>query len=122
DQIGIRNSSKDAVSVITTWQELLQHYGPSTDVQIEIIRKFEEICLEFAQDYAPAFDRILQELCEKKVPTKEAILKPYRAVKKHMMVMILQLFFLNQPTTVKLKKYIPIIDAVPPQTTVLSNS
>lgn len=74
DQIGIRNSSKDAVSVITTWQELLQHYGPSTDVQIEIIRKFEEICLEFAQDYAPAFDRILQELCEKKVPTKEAIL------------------------------------------------
>ncbi|MCL7033202.1 hypothetical protein MKW94_001528 [Papaver nudicaule] len=45
----------NAVSVITTWRDLLRHYLQSIDEEIEIIMKFEEMCLESAKDFAPMF-------------------------------------------------------------------
>ncbi|RZC83861.1 hypothetical protein C5167_046649 [Papaver somniferum] len=65
---------RNAVSVITTWRDLLRHYVTSTDEQIEIIATFEEMCSEFAKDFAAIFHKILHVLYEKDIVTVEAIL------------------------------------------------
>ncbi|KAI3965036.1 hypothetical protein MKX01_013967 [Papaver californicum] len=56
--------------------DLLQNYVKSTetDEQIEIIMTFEEMCSEFAKDFAPLFDKILHILYEKDLLTEDAIL------------------------------------------------
>ncbi|XP_026416310.1 translation initiation factor eIF-2B subunit epsilon-like [Papaver somniferum] len=65
---------RNAVSVITTWGDLLRHYVTSTDEQIEIIATLEEMCSEFAKDFAAMFHKILHVLYEKDIVTEEAIL------------------------------------------------
>ncbi|KAI3867156.1 hypothetical protein MKX03_021014 [Papaver bracteatum] len=65
---------RNAVSVITTWRDLLRHYVASTDEQIEIIATFEEMCSELAKDFAEIFHKILHALYEKDIVTEEAIL------------------------------------------------
>ncbi|KAI3946571.1 hypothetical protein MKX01_014429 [Papaver californicum] len=65
---------RNAVNVITTWRDLLRHYLQSVDEEIEIIMKFEEMCLESAKDFAPMFAKILHVLYDKDVLTEEAIL------------------------------------------------
>ncbi|KAI3887383.1 hypothetical protein MKW92_050769 [Papaver armeniacum] len=65
---------RNAVRVITTWRDLLRHYVTSTDEQIEIIATLEEMCSEFAKDFAAMFHKILHVLYEKDIVTEEAIL------------------------------------------------
>ncbi|KAI3853647.1 hypothetical protein MKW98_025164 [Papaver atlanticum] len=65
---------RNAVSAITTWRDLLRHYLQSIDEEMEIIMKFEEMCLESAKDFAPIFAKILHILYDKDVLTEEAIL------------------------------------------------
>ncbi|VFQ70966.1 unnamed protein product [Cuscuta campestris] len=66
---------KNAASVITKWKKLLKYYLPSIDVEIEVIMKFEEMCLESAKEYSTIFDAILRLLYDKEVIQEAAILK-----------------------------------------------
>lgn len=43
-------------------------------MQIEIILKFEEICLEIATEFSPLFSTILSSLYEKDILSEDAIL------------------------------------------------
>ncbi|GAB4835382.1 hypothetical protein Ancab_000292 [Ancistrocladus abbreviatus] len=65
---------KNVVKVVTTWQKLLKYYLPSLDEEIEVILKFEEICLESAKEFSPLFSQILHFLYTKDIIQEEAIL------------------------------------------------
>ncbi|XP_042441623.1 probable translation initiation factor eIF-2B subunit epsilon [Zingiber officinale] len=59
---------------INKWKDLLKHYLKSVDEEIEVILKFEEICLETATELAPLFSIILSYLYEKDILSEDAIL------------------------------------------------
>ncbi|XP_074589668.1 translation initiation factor eIF2B subunit epsilon-like [Curcuma longa] len=59
---------------INKWKDLLKHYLKSVDEEIEVILKFEEICLETATGLAPLFSIILSYLYEKDLLSEDAIL------------------------------------------------
>uniref|UniRef100_A0A5B6ZZC6 Translation initiation factor eIF2B subunit epsilon n=1 Tax=Davidia involucrata TaxID=16924 RepID=A0A5B6ZZC6_DAVIN len=63
-----------AANVTTTWQKLLKYYLPSLDEEIEVILKFEEMCLESAKEFSPLFAQILHLLYDKDILQEEAIL------------------------------------------------
>ncbi|KZV47254.1 translation initiation factor eIF-2B subunit epsilon [Dorcoceras hygrometricum] len=65
---------KNVASVITKWNRLLKYYLPSLDEEIEVILKFEEMCLESTKEYAPLFEQILPILYDKDILQEEAIL------------------------------------------------
>ncbi|XP_073310206.1 uncharacterized protein [Primulina huaijiensis] len=65
---------KNVASVITKWNRLLKYYLPSLDEEIEVILKFEEMCLESTKEYAPVFEQILPILYDKDILQEEAIL------------------------------------------------
>ncbi|GAV64214.1 LOW QUALITY PROTEIN: Hexapep domain-containing protein/NTP_transferase domain-containing protein/W2 domain-containing protein, partial [Cephalotus follicularis] len=65
----------NAKTVITTWRELLKFYLPETDEEIEVILKFEEMCLESTKEFSSLFSRILFLLYDKEILQEEAILK-----------------------------------------------
>ncbi|KAK3418471.1 hypothetical protein EUGRSUZ_H04421 [Eucalyptus grandis] len=58
---------------VNTWQKLLKSYLPGKDEEIEVILKFEEICLESVRELSPLFTQILHLLYEKDIITEEAI-------------------------------------------------
>ncbi|XP_050274737.1 uncharacterized protein LOC126717257 [Quercus robur] len=66
------NSTMD---VITKWKKLLKSYLTDIDEQIEVIQKFEEICLESAKEFSPLFSKILFHLYDKDLIQEDAILK-----------------------------------------------
>lgn len=72
------NSANDLVKntndVISRWGKLLKPYLPGIDDEIEVIMKFEEICLESGREYAPLFVKILHLLYDKDIIQEEAIL------------------------------------------------
>ncbi|GFY92016.1 trimeric LpxA-like enzyme [Actinidia rufa] len=45
----------NATNVIGTWKKLLKYYLPSLDEEIEVILKFEEMCLESAREFSSIF-------------------------------------------------------------------
>ncbi|KAJ4966567.1 hypothetical protein NE237_018416 [Protea cynaroides] len=65
---------KSAASVITKWCGLLKHYLQSIDEEIEVIMRFEEMCMESAKEFSPLFAQILPLLYEKDILQEEAIL------------------------------------------------
>ncbi|XP_027114447.1 uncharacterized protein [Coffea arabica] len=77
---------KNAATVITKWKKLLKYYLPSIDEEvgllisssdpdeIEVILKFEEMCLESAKEYSTVFVQILHLLYDKDIIQEEAIL------------------------------------------------
>ncbi|KAK6915488.1 W2 domain, partial [Dillenia turbinata] len=65
---------RNAVIAIITWEKLLKHYLQSIDEEIEVILKFEEMCLESAKEFAPLFAQILHLLYDKDILQEEAIL------------------------------------------------
>ncbi|KAA8545014.1 hypothetical protein F0562_019769 [Nyssa sinensis] len=65
--------SRNAANVITTWQKLLKYFLPSIDEEIEVILKFEEMCLESAKEFSPLFVQILHLLYDKDILQEEAI-------------------------------------------------
>ncbi|KAB1212650.1 putative translation initiation factor eIF-2B subunit epsilon [Morella rubra] len=48
----------NALSVITKWKKLLKSYLTDIDEQIEVILKFEEMCLESAKEFSPLFAKV----------------------------------------------------------------
>nr|GLL39516.1 translation initiation factor eIF-2B subunit epsilon-like [Ipomoea trifida]GMD55934.1 translation initiation factor eIF-2B subunit epsilon-like [Ipomoea batatas] len=66
---------KNVATVFTKWAKLLKYYLPSIDEEIEVILKFEELCLESAKEYYPLFEKILDFLYDKEIIREEAILK-----------------------------------------------
>ncbi|GMI88829.1 hypothetical protein like AT2G34970 [Hibiscus trionum] len=66
---------RNAVEVITTWQKLLKSFLHDIDEEIEVILKFEEICLESAKEFSPLFPQILHLLYDKEILQEDAILR-----------------------------------------------
>ncbi|WMV11845.1 hypothetical protein MTR67_005230 [Solanum verrucosum] len=65
---------KNVVSTVRKWKKLLKYYLPSIDEEIEVILKFEEMCLESAREYSPLFVQILHHLYDQDIIQEEAIL------------------------------------------------
>ncbi|PRQ24526.1 putative nucleotide-diphospho-sugar transferase [Rosa chinensis] len=61
--------------VITKWKGLLKYYLSDIDEEIEVIMKFEDMCLESAKEFSPVFDKILYQLYDQEVIQEEAILR-----------------------------------------------
>ncbi|KAH7669778.1 translation initiation factor eIF-2B subunit epsilon protein [Dioscorea alata] len=59
---------------INKWKNLLKNYIKSQDEEIEVIMKFEEICLETIREFRPLFTDILHHLYEEDIITEDAIL------------------------------------------------
>jgi len=64
----------NATHVIGTWKRLLKSYLPSADEEIEVILKFEEMCLESAKEFSSIFAKVLHLLYEADILQEEAIL------------------------------------------------
>ncbi|KAL8473248.1 hypothetical protein ACS0TY_030180 [Phlomoides rotata] len=65
---------KNVTSVITKWKKLLKYYLHSIDEEIEVILKFEEMCLESAREYSMLFMQVLNLLYNLDILQEEAIL------------------------------------------------
>ncbi|CAA7391819.1 unnamed protein product [Spirodela intermedia] len=65
-----------AREVITRWKSLLKHYMKTVDEEVEVILKFEEMCLdmESTREFSPLFTRILVFLYDQDVLTEDAVL------------------------------------------------
>ncbi|KAJ9185907.1 hypothetical protein P3X46_005483 [Hevea brasiliensis] len=66
---------KNVASIVSTWQKLLKFYAREIDDQIEVILKFEEMCLESAKEFSPTFSQILHLLYDKDILEEDAILR-----------------------------------------------
>ncbi|XP_074321165.1 uncharacterized protein LOC141657730 [Silene latifolia] len=66
--------SKNVAKVIRTWKKLLKYYLPSIDEQIEVILKYEEMCLESVKAFFPLFSQVLHLLYSEDIIQEEAIL------------------------------------------------
>ncbi|XP_071692880.1 translation initiation factor eIF2B subunit epsilon-like [Rutidosis leptorrhynchoides] len=65
---------KNVDDVMSRWGKLLKPYLQGVDDEIEVIMKFEEICLESGKEYAPLFVQILHLLYDKDIIQEEAVL------------------------------------------------
>ncbi|XP_011621032.1 translation initiation factor eIF-2B subunit epsilon isoform X1 [Amborella trichopoda] len=65
----------NAKEEIVKWKGLLKNYLQSEDDEVEVLLKFEEICLESLREYSPIFCSILQVLYDEEIVTEDAILK-----------------------------------------------
>ncbi|KAL1569435.1 translation initiation factor eIF-2B subunit epsilon isoform X2 [Salvia divinorum] len=61
--------------VIGKWEKLLKYYLLSLDEEIEVILKFEEMCLESTKEYANLFSQILHLLYDKDILQEDGILR-----------------------------------------------
>ncbi|XVE90136.1 hypothetical protein DITRI_Ditri20bG0053900 [Diplodiscus trichospermus] len=66
---------RNAAEVITTWQKLFKSFLHDIDEEIEVILKFEEICLESAKEFSQLFPQILHLLYDKEILQEDAILR-----------------------------------------------
>lgn len=69
-----RELLQNAIQTISKWKDLLKHYIKTADEEIEVILKFEEMCLESTKEYAPLFSSILSHLYQEDLATEDAIL------------------------------------------------
>ncbi|GMY21197.1 translation initiation factor eIF-2B subunit epsilon-like [Fagus crenata] len=69
---GLYESTKNE---ITKWKKLLKSYLTDIDEQIEVILKFEEMCLESAKEFSPLFAKILWHLYNVDIIEEDAILR-----------------------------------------------
>ncbi|KAF3454378.1 hypothetical protein FNV43_RR04825 [Rhamnella rubrinervis] len=73
------NSSKEllkiATDVISQWKKLLKYYLADIDEEMEVILRFEEMCLESAKEFSAIFTEILFHLYEEDVIQEDAILR-----------------------------------------------
>nr|KJB80836.1 hypothetical protein B456_013G117100 [Gossypium raimondii] len=54
---------RNAADIVTTWQKLLKSFLHDIDEEIEVILKFEEMCLESAKDFAALFPQVFLMIC-----------------------------------------------------------
>ncbi|CAI0387211.1 unnamed protein product [Linum tenue] len=66
---------KNVASVVSKWHKLFEVLAKEVDDQIELIMKFEEMCLESTKEFAPIFSQILYLLYEREIIGEEAILR-----------------------------------------------
>ncbi|KAJ6679149.1 TRANSLATION INITIATION FACTOR EIF-2B SUBUNIT EPSILON [Salix purpurea] len=66
---------KSVASIIDAWNKLLKLYSKEIDHQIEMIMKFEEMCLESVKEFSPHFSQILHLLYDKDILEEDAILR-----------------------------------------------
>ncbi|KAK8541913.1 hypothetical protein V6N13_137506 [Hibiscus sabdariffa] len=66
---------KNAAEMITKWQKLLKSFLHDIDEEIEVILKFEEMCLESAKEFAALFPQVLHLLYDKEILQEDAILR-----------------------------------------------
>lgn len=66
---------QNATNVVTKWKKLLKYYLADIDEEIEVILKFEEMCLESAKEFAPLFTKIMWHLYDQEVLQEDAILR-----------------------------------------------
>ncbi|TYI46702.1 hypothetical protein E1A91_D13G123000v1 [Gossypium mustelinum] len=66
---------RNAADIGTTWQKLLKSFLHDIDEEIEVILKFEEMCLESAKEFAALFPQILHLLYDKEILQEDAILR-----------------------------------------------
>ncbi|TYH34433.1 hypothetical protein ES332_D13G127800v1 [Gossypium tomentosum] len=66
---------RNAADIVTTWQKLLKSFLHDIDEEIEVILKFEEMCLESAKEFAALFPQILHLLYDKEILHEDAILR-----------------------------------------------
>ncbi|KAJ6309928.1 hypothetical protein OIU76_014802 [Salix suchowensis] len=71
---------KSAASIIDAWNKLLKFYSKEIDPQIEVIMKFEEMCLESVKEFSPHFSQILHLLYDKDILEEDAILRQCRNI------------------------------------------
>ncbi|KAJ7530687.1 hypothetical protein O6H91_14G015100 [Diphasiastrum complanatum] len=60
--------------VITKWAPLLKRFLKSEDDEVEVLLKFEEVCVEASKEFARLFVLILQLLYDKDLISEDAIL------------------------------------------------
>lgn len=60
--------------VIFKWRTLLKNYLKTEDDQVEVLLKFEEICLESGKEFAPIFCAILRVLYDQDTVSEDAIM------------------------------------------------
>ncbi|KAI3451486.1 hypothetical protein Pfo_008151 [Paulownia fortunei] len=65
---------KNVASVFAKWKKLLKYYLPSIDEEIEVILKFEEMCIESTKEYSTLFVQILHLLYDQDILQEDAIL------------------------------------------------
>ncbi|KAK8546463.1 hypothetical protein V6N13_067685 [Hibiscus sabdariffa] len=66
---------RNAADIITKWQKLLKSFLHDIDEEIEVILKFEEMCLESAKEFAALFPQVLHLLYDKEILQEDAILR-----------------------------------------------
>ncbi|KAL8090381.1 uncharacterized protein LOC141697203 [Apium graveolens] len=64
----------NVAKVMAKWKMLLKSYLLTLDEEIEVIMKFEDMCMGSGQEYAPLFEQILHLLYDKEIIQEEAIL------------------------------------------------
>lgn len=55
------------------WKSILTHHMTSEDDQVEVLLKFEEMCLESAKAFAPIFCPVLRALYDQEIISEDAI-------------------------------------------------
>ncbi|EFJ09409.1 hypothetical protein SELMODRAFT_129936 [Selaginella moellendorffii] len=60
--------------VISKWSTLFRNFLKSEDDQIEVLLKFEELCLESASEFSPLFSKVVEELYDKDLVSEEAVM------------------------------------------------
>ncbi|WCJ43261.1 Translation initiation factor eIF-2B subunit epsilon [Euphorbia peplus] len=66
---------KNVTDILTKWGELLKFYSKEIDDQIEVILKFEEMCLECAKKFSQIFAEILKLYYDNDIIEEDAILR-----------------------------------------------
>ncbi|XP_050367025.1 uncharacterized protein LOC126785390 [Argentina anserina] len=61
--------------VIAKSKGLLKYYLSDIDEEIEVLMKFEDMCLESAKEFSPVFEKILYQLYDQEVIQEDAILR-----------------------------------------------
>ncbi|KAJ4779352.1 Translation initiation factor eIF-2B subunit epsilon [Rhynchospora pubera] len=69
------NLLKATIDAIERSKGLLSYFITNVDEEIEVILKFEEMCMEITREFAPIFSSVLHQLYDKEVITEDAILK-----------------------------------------------
>ncbi|XP_078152649.1 trimeric LpxA-like enzyme [Carex rostrata] len=69
------NLLKATIDAIEKSKRLLKYFITNVDEEIEVILKFEEMCMETAREFSPIFSSVLHQLYDKEVITEDAILK-----------------------------------------------
>ncbi|KAL1828028.1 hypothetical protein ACET3Z_006440 [Daucus carota] len=64
----------NVAKVLAKWKTLLKSYLLTIDEEIEVIMKFEDICMGSAREYSVLFEQILHLLYDKEIIQEEAIL------------------------------------------------